>query len=201
MAYTLLRIDSSIFGPQGQSAQLAEQLSAGLLAQYEQTQLIHHDFSTDPLPHLDQATFSAFSSDESALTAEQKNAVNRSNQLIAELKQADALVISAPMYNFTFPSTLKAWMDNVARAGHTFQYTANGPAGLIEDKPVYVITTRGGQYKNSEKDFQVPLIKLFFNFLGLTKINIIYAENLAVSEARETSIEKAQDAIQNLLAA
>jgi FMN-dependent NADH-azoreductase len=106
-----------------------------------------------------------------------------SDALIAELKTADEVAVALPMYNFSVPSTFKAWMDHVARAGVTFQYTERGPEGLLDDRPVTVITTRGGRYADTPADTQAPLVRRFLAMLGLRSVEFVYAEGLAMGPA------------------
>ena len=108
-------------------------------------------------------------------------------------RQADAVVLALPMYNFTIPSTFKAWMDRVARAGVTFRYTETGPEGLLESRPVYVFCARGGQYLGTANDTQTRLIEMFFGLIGLSAIHFTYAEGLAYGEAAAAAaLEQAQ---------
>jgi FMN-dependent NADH-azoreductase len=90
----------------------------------------------------------------------------------------DAIVLGVPMYNFGVPVQLKAWIDAIARAGVTFRYTENGPEGLLKGKTVYVALARGGLYRDTPKDSQVPYLKTVLGFLGLTDVRFIYAEGL-----------------------
>ena len=98
--------------------------------------------------------------------------------LIAELKAADIVVLAVPMYNFGVPAQFKNWIDAIARAGVTFRYTANGPEGLVPGKKVYVVLTRGGIYRDTPSDTQVPYLRSFLGLLGMTDIVFIYAEGL-----------------------
>src|SRR5699024_9065362 len=104
------------------------------------------DLAKQPLPHLDMDLLGGWMKPADQQNAAEQAAAQRSDALVAELKAADVLVLAAPMYNFAIPSTLKAWLDHVLRAGVTFQYTANGPQGLLTGKRAYVLTARGGIY-------------------------------------------------------
>ncbi|HYM04716.1 MAG TPA: NAD(P)H-dependent oxidoreductase, partial [Stellaceae bacterium] len=105
--------------------------------------------------------------------------------LIAEVEVADTIVLAVPMYNFAIPSTLKAWIDHVARAGRTFRYTAAGPEGLLKGKKVFVVTGRGGIYSGDVPakimDFQEPYLRAVLGFLGLDDVTFIHVEGLKVS--------------------
>jgi len=160
------------------------------------------DLAKDPVPHLDADRFGAFIAKPEARTLKQDAFVAYSDGLIHELKQADVVVLGLPMYNFGVPSTLKAYFDHVARAGVTFNYTAKGPVGLLTGKKVYVVGTRGGFYEGTPLDTQTRYVRDFFAFLGITDVEFIYAEGLAVSEAnREAALSKARDAIDRLVPA
>lgn len=196
---TLLVIKASLFGGNGQSTQLADAFTARWRAQYPDGQVLCRDLAADPLPHLNGNAFAGFVADAASRSPEQQASVAMSDALIAELKQADAVVLALPMYNFTVPSTFKAWMDHVARAGVTFRYTETGPQGLLETGPLYVFCARGGQYSGTERDTQTPLIKIFFGMLGFTDFHFTYAEGLALGEdAAAESLKNANEAIARL---
>ncbi len=193
----LLFVKSSVFGDGGQSSQLADRFIERWQSHYSQSDLVVRDLISQPIAHFDMETITALSTDASEQTAEQKNRVALSDQLIAEVKQADAILIAAPMYNFAVPSQLKAWFDQVARNGVTFKYTENGPVGLLEDKPVYILATRGGQYHDAGLDYQVPWLKLILGFVGLHNVKVVLAEGLNMSDA-EKSIQSAQQEIDSI---
>jgi FMN-dependent NADH-azoreductase len=134
---------------------------------------------------------------------EQTEAVALADKLIAEVEAADTIVIAAPMYNFTIPSTLKAWLDHIARAGRTFRYTAAGPEGLLKGKKVFVVESRGGFYGEGPAkamDFQEPYLRAMLGFLGLNDVTFIHAEGQAVSaEAAAQGLLKARNAVAELL--
>ncbi len=98
--------------------------------------------------------------------------------LIAEVKAADVIVLGVPMYNFGVPAQLKNWIDAIARAGVTFRYTEQGPVGLLAGRRVYVALARGGRYRETPADSQVPYLKTLLGFLGMTDVHFIYAEGL-----------------------
>ncbi|MER2492602.1 FMN-dependent NADH-azoreductase [Catenovulum sediminis] len=195
----VLRIDSSIFGEHGQSSQLIDHLIDRLAGKYAKLDVVTRRFSQDPVPHLDAAWIQALSTEDSQRTAEQAKKVAYSDKLIGEVKNADILVIALPMYNFNVPSMLKAWFDHIARAGVTFKYTEQGPIGLLDDKPVYLVTTRGGIHKNQPQDTEVSFVKTFLNFIGLKNISVVYAEALAMSGHKEQAFETAKSEIESLI--
>jgi FMN-dependent NADH-azoreductase len=123
-----------------------------------------------------------------------------SDALVAELRRADVLVLGLPMYNFGVPSQLKAWYDHVARAGITFRYTANGPEGLLTGKKAYIFAARGGEYAAGGDDWQARFVRVILGFVGITDVELVLAEGLAISEARrEASIVQARSALRKLV--
>lgn len=195
---TLLLIKSSLFNGAGQSSQLADDYAQRWQARHEGSQLVVRDLSQTPVPHLTAEMFQGFQAEASERSPEQQAAVALSDALIAEMNDADEIVLALPMYNFTVPSTFKAWMDHVARAGVTFKYTESGPVGLVGPKPMLVFAARGGQYQANGNDTQTPLIKQFFGMLGFDQIDFIYAEGLAFGE--EAAASSLAAARQQLLA-
>ena len=109
--------------------------------------------------------------------------------------------MGVPMYNFGVPSVLKAYFDHIARAGITFRYTANGPVGLLEDRPVYILAARGGLYAGTPNDSQTPFIRSFLGFIGLKDVHFVYAEGLNMGDnQKENSLQEAGRAIETLTA-
>ena len=199
---TLLQLNSSIYGDAGQSSRLADRFVAGWLARTAGGTVVRRDFAADPVPHLTAERFAAFTTKPAARTPEQQALVAYSDALIDELKRADAIVLGLPLYNFAIPSTLKAYFDHVARAGETFSYTAQGPVGLLTGKKVYVLATRGGNYVGTDADTQTGYVRQFLAFLGLTDVEFVYAEGLAISEAsREGALARARGAVDALAGA
>ncbi|HZQ74974.1 MAG TPA: FMN-dependent NADH-azoreductase [Burkholderiales bacterium] len=196
---TLLQIRSSIFSDGGQSSRLAERYVAAWRDANPGGNVIVRDLARDPVPHLDAARFGAFLAKPGDRTPEQQAVVDFSDALIAELKQADVVVLGLPMYNFGLPSQLKAYFDHVARAGVTFRYTEKGPVGLLTGKEVYVFAARGGLYAGTPNDSQTPYIQGFLGFLGMTDVQFVYAEGLAISEAsKQQGLAKAHAQIDGI---
>ncbi|MCU4674891.1 NAD(P)H-dependent oxidoreductase [Catenovulum sp. 2E275] len=198
---SILKIDSSLFGEHGVSTQLANSLIEQLKIKHPQLSVIQRRFADQAVPHFDASWIQALSTEAEQRSSEQQQKVDYSDSLIDEVKQADALVITLPMYNFNVPSMLKAWFDHIARAGVTFKYTETGPVGLVDDKPVYLITTRGGVHKGAAHDTQIQFVKTFLNFIGLTQTQVVYAEALNMGEQREPSIDTAKQEIAELVKA
>ncbi|MBM0107754.1 FMN-dependent NADH-azoreductase [Steroidobacter sp. S1-65] len=196
---TLLQINASLAGAEGQSSRLAHRFVADWQAQHPGGHVIMRDLASDPVPHLTAERFQAFLSPPEARTLEQSAAAEYSDALIAELKAADTIVFAVPMYNFSVPSTLRAYFDHIARAGVTFSYTASGPEGLLKGKKAYVFITRGGIYPDAA-DTQTPYLKQFLGFIGITDVTFVYAQGLAMGqETAQKSITAAHSAIEELL--
>ena len=138
------------------------------------------DLAVTPHPMLDEAALGALFTPAQQRSPEQAARVALDDALIAELQAHDTLVLGVPMYNFGVPVQLKAWIDAIARVGTTFHYTATGPQGLLTGKTVYVALARGGLYRDTPNDSQVPYLKAVLGFLGLKDVRFIYAEGLAM---------------------
>jgi len=193
---TILHLNSSIFGNGGQSSRLAGEF----VAQFPGARVINRDLGKDPLPHLDAERFGAFLAKPEARTPAQRQVLGESDALIAELREADALVLGLPMYNFGVPSQLKAYFDHIARAGVTFKYTEKGSVGLLTGKQAYVFAARGGLYQGTPRDTQTGYVREFLAFLGITDVQFVYAEGLAISEASKTqSLAAAQRSLRSLV--
>src|SRR5262249_875393 len=177
---TLLQIRSSLFSDNGESSRLADRFVSAWREANPDGEVLVRDLARTPVPHLDAARFGAFLAKPGERTAAQQSAVDESDALIRELEAADVVVLGLPMYNFGIPSTLKAYFDHIARAGVTFRYTEKGPVGLLTGKKVYVFAARGGVYAGTPGDTQTPYIRTFLGFLGMTDVEFVYAEGLAI---------------------
>ncbi len=177
---SILLISSSPNLEGSSSRALAQELAHSLA---DDADVVVRDLGANPPPHLDQATIGAFYTPEADRTAEQNQKLALSDELIDELFAADAIVIAAPMHNFGIASSLKTWIDQVARVGRTFEPTGQGPKGLVTDRPVHVVTTRGGVYGPgtpfNHLDHLEPYLRRALNFIGLENISFIYAEGTA----------------------
>lgn len=183
----LLQLKTSIFADQGQSSQLSNAFVATWRANHPDAQVTIRDLARDPVPHLDADRFLAFLAKPEDRDEQQRDAVAYSDALIAELKAADVIVLGLPMYNLGIPSVLKAWIDQVARAGITFRYTEMGAQGLLSDKKVYVFATRGGKYAGTQCDTQTNYVRNFFAFIGISDVEFIYAEGLNMGEESKSA--------------
>jgi FMN-dependent NADH-azoreductase len=183
-------------GQGSHSTRLAHELVAQLKERHPSAQLTVRDLARQPHPALDEATLQALFTPAEARTPEQAARVALDDALIAEIQAADVVVLGVPMYNFGISTQLKNWIDAIARARVTFQYTANGPEGLLKDKKVYAVLTRGGKYRGTPADTQVPYLRAVLGFLGMTDIEFIYAEGLNMGpEAEAAALANARDEI------
>jgi FMN-dependent NADH-azoreductase len=167
----LLHVDSSIQGQQSASRELSTAIVAQWRNAHPGLQATYRDLDAAPLPHVSGRSLAGA---DTVASAEAELALQ-------EFLDADVVVIGAPMYNFGIPSTLKAWVDRLAVAGRTFHYTPNGPEGLAVGKKIILASTRGGFHQHSGADFQEPYLRFLFGFLGVTDIEVVRAEGLAVS--------------------
>lgn len=197
----ILVITASIFGQDGQSSQLVKRTLDQLRQTHGDVNIVTRDLAVEPVPHLDASRFGAFLTGEDDRNDEQKRVIDYSDSLIQEIQSADVIVMGVPMYNFGIPSALKAYFDHIARAGVTFRYTENGPVGLLEDRPVYVLAARGGIYAGTPNDSQTPYIRSFLGFIGLKDVHFVYAEGLNMGEDKKaSSLKEAGKNIETLTA-
>lgn len=192
---TILVLTSSALGTASVSNQLVQDTIGRLRLQDPDLRIITRDLGGNPIPHLTVESATALRGAEPG-NAEQTAARALSDDLIAEIKAADTLVIGAPMYNFGIASTLKTWFDYVLRAGITFKYSESGPVGLLEGKRAIVIESRGGLYSEGPAkvmDSQEPHLRNLLGFIGITNITFVRAEKLAFGpEARQRAIDTAR---------
>jgi FMN-dependent NADH-azoreductase len=197
----ILQINASARTEGSNSSRLAEQIVERLQARHPQATTVRRDLAVDPHPVLDEAALQALFTPEAQRTPEQLARVALDDARIAEVQVADILVLGVPMYNFGVPVQLKNWLDAIARAGVTFRYTANGPEGLLKGKTVYVALARGGRYRDTPVDSQVPFLKTILSFLGMTDVRFIYAEGLAMGpDAVERGFAEANSDLERALA-
>ena len=176
----ILQINASARRDGANSTRVANDIVARLQAANPGARLTLRDLAETPHPVLDEAALGALFTPADQRSAEQAARVALDDALIAEIQAHDTVVIGVPMYNFGVPVQLKAWIDAIARAGVTFRYTESGPEGLLKGKKVYVALARGGIYRDTANDSQVPYLKTVLGFLGLTDVSFIYAEGLAM---------------------
>ncbi|QTN44591.1 FMN-dependent NADH-azoreductase [Ectopseudomonas mendocina] len=174
----VLVIESSARQQGSVSRELTQQFIAKWQAAHPADQIQVRDLAAEPVPHLDATLLGGWMTPSEQQSEAEKAALARSNQLTDELLAADVLVLAAPMYNFAIPSTLKAWLDHVLRAGVTFKYTETGPQGLLTGKRAFVLTARGGIYAGSGLDHQEPYLRQALAFIGIHDVQFIHAEGL-----------------------
>ena len=201
----VLYINSSVRTTGSLSRQLSAEFIAKWQAAHPTDKIAERDLATNPVPHLDEQTLGAFFTPGEQRNAGQAHAVKLSDQLVDEVIAADVIVIGAPMYNFSVPSGLKAYIDQIARAGRTFKYTETGPVGLLTNKKVYIVTASGGVYSEGPAagyDFLATYLRAVLGFLGITDISFIRAEGVALGEqALADTLAKSRVAIAELAAA
>ena len=195
----VLILKSSILGGYSQSAVLIDHLASHWGNQGAAI-TVRDLGGKDVLPMVDGEIASGLRGG-AELSARQQEMLALSDTLVAELKANDTIVIAAPMYNFTIPVQLKNWIDFVARAGVTFTYTETGPKGLVEGKRAVLVTTRGGAHKDGPTDHVVPYLKTVLGFMGITNVEVVYAEALNMGpEAHDKGMGEAKHSIDLLQA-
>lgn len=197
----ILQINSSARAA-AHSTALADGLVAGIRADRPDAKVVVRDVGRQAPPALDEAALQALFTPADQRTPEQSARVAQDDALIAEIQAADTIVLAVPMYNFGVPSGLKNWIDAIAKAGVTFRYTEKGPIGLLGGKKVYVALTRGGVYRGTPADSQVPYLQQTLGFLGMTDVHFVYAEGLALGpDAERKGLADAREQIAEVLAA
>ncbi|MFJ3259690.1 FMN-dependent NADH-azoreductase [Pseudomonas sp. NPDC086581] len=199
----LLHIDSSILGDNSASRQLSAELVAAWAAAEPGVEVTYRDLAADAISHLSSASLVAAGTPAELRDAAQKHEADLGEKSIEEFLGADAIVIGAPMYNFSIPSQLKAWIDRIAVAGKTFRYTENGPEGLAGGKKVIIVSTAGGIHAGRPSGIaHENYLELVLNFLGITDIEVVRAEGLAYGdEPRRNAIAGAKASIASQFAA
>ncbi|EOZ3159144.1 FMN-dependent NADH-azoreductase [Yersinia enterocolitica] len=175
----VLVLKSSILATYSQSNQLADFFVEQWKAAHAGDEITVRDLAAQPIPVLDGELVGALRPSDAELTPRQQEALALSDELIAELKANDVIVMAAPMYNFNIPTQLKNYFDLIARAGVTFRYTEKGPEGLITGKRAIILTSRGGIHKDTPTDLVVPYLRLFLGFIGITDVEFVFAEGIA----------------------
>lgn len=198
----ILQINSSARRDASHSTRLADRLVRRLRDADPDATLTVRDLSATPHPVLDEAALGALFTPAGQRTPDQAARVAQDDVLIAEIEAADVVVLGVPMYNFGVPTQLKNWIDAISRSGVTFRYTASGPEGLLTGKKVYVALARGGRYRDTPADSQVPYLSTVLRFLGMEDIRFVYAEGLAMGpEAEQAALAAAYDEIEHAVAA
>lgn len=198
----ILHIDTSITGPASVSRTLSADLVAAQRQLYPDADVAVRDLALHPIQHLSANHLRALQGDvpdDPAL----RDDIAAGAEILDEFLAADIVVVGAPMYNFSIPTQLKAWIDRLAVPGATFRYTENGPVGLAGGKKIFIASSRGGFYSAGAKaealDYQEKYLTAVFEFFGIQDIAIVRAEGLSTGEAvRDSAIERALDDIAGL---
>ena len=191
----LLHVDSAITGDQSVSRQLTARTVAAWQAAHPGTTVQYLDLAQQAPSHLSAQSL-GFRTGQAAATEVERNENALSEALVSQFLASDVIVIGAPLYNFSIPSQLKAWIDRLAQAGRTFKYTDKGPVGLAGGKTVIVASTRGGVYSTSEggqaMEHQESYLKVVFGFFGITDVRFVRAEGVAMGpDAKATALANA----------
>lgn len=184
----LLHVDSSVLAANSVSRQLTARLVEQWQAAHPGTVVEYLDLAEASPSHLSMESLGfRLGPDAEGLTPAQRRENAVSEQLVSQFLAADVVVVGAPMYNFSIPSQLKAWIDRIAQAGRTFKYTEQGPQGLAGGKTVIVASSRGGFYAGdvpaAAMDHQESYLKTIFGFFGVTDVRLVRAEGVALGEA------------------
>lgn len=194
----ILKIVSSVNGAQSKSTQLADAIVEKLTARYPGSAVITKDLAKEPYDHFHEGHLKVYRGVGEAPPAVVEDVEKVSEATISELMSADIVVIGVPIYNFNIPSTLKAWLDTVIRAGKTFSYASGQVEGLVKDKKVYLAVSAGGVYSDGPMkayNFAVPYLQASLGFLGMTDISTFWAEGCDVPGLKETALQKAIDSV------
>lgn len=195
----ILRLISSFRGNESQSFQLGNNIVKKLQKIYPDSSVQIKNLVLEEMPHFNALHFMSFTTPLDFLTPEIRTSMRFSNEAINELTEADIIVIDTPMYNFTIPSSLKAWIDHIVRAGVTFQYTENGVEGLVKNKKVYLSIATGGVYSDGpmkEFDLTEKYLRNILGFIGITDITAFRVEGSAIPALKEQAFPKALQSVE-----
>ncbi|SFX65250.1 FMN-dependent NADH-azoreductase [Marinospirillum alkaliphilum] len=192
----ILQIDAGLFAEQSVSRNLSKKIVTRLQEQNPGAQVILRDLIASPINHLDGEILMAGGTEAANRSERQQAELAITETLLDEVFNADVLVIGAPLYNFSIPSQLKAWVDRIAQAGRTFRYTENGPEGLLKGKRVVIASARGGVYSTgpaTAMEHQESYLKTLLGFIGITDITIIRAEGVNMGDEKRAQAINAAD--------
>lgn len=190
----ILHIISSPRTELSASRKLGNAVVEKIKAKYTDAVIKERDLAKDHVPFLEEKHINTFFSPAENYSEEQSEMSRYSEGLIAELQEADIIVVDSPMYNLSVPATLRAYFDFTSRAGYTFKYSENGPQGLLQNKKLYIAFTSGNIYSEGPYqifDSNVPYVKNIFSFYGVSDVSVVRAEGLSIPGIMETSLEKA----------
>ncbi|MBW8684223.1 FMN-dependent NADH-azoreductase [Chitinophaga rhizophila] len=190
----ILKIVSSVKGAASKSTQLADAIIEQLIVRYPGSSVKVKDLTKEQYAHFDAAHLAAFRGVGDIEGVAAQEAGKASDDAIAELLEADIIVLGVPLYNFHIPSTLKAWLDHVVRGGKTFSYAKGYPEGLVSGKKAYIALASGAIYSEGPAkgmDFAPPYLQTMLNFIGITDTQLIRAEGCDMPGVQDTALEKA----------
>lgn len=196
----ILRLITSFRGKDSQSTQLGDTIVDKIKMQYPKTDVVTRDLVKNEIPHLNQLHFTSFMTPSETLSPELQHAISFSDIALNELINADVLVIDVPMYNYSIPSSLKAWIDHIVRAGVTFNYTENGVEGLVKNKKAFLAIATGGIYSDSpikDFDFTEKYLRNVLGFIGISDVTAFRVEGTAIPGLKEMALPKAIQSVAN----
>lgn len=195
----ILNIKTSITGENSVSNQLSQTVINQLLEKDPGSKVIVRDLAANPIPHLEIHHFSASRIPDEEKNDEQKEASKYSDEALREVQNADVIVIGVPFYNFSFPSTLKSWIDSISVAGKTFSYADGTPKGLLQNKKVYLNFAAGGVYENGLIENIETYLKTLLGFIGITDVEVFKSQGTMVPQLKEENLSKAIAEIEELV--
>lgn len=197
----MTRVLHIIASPRG-NASLSRKLGDAIIGQLKlkdpDTIVRERVLSDAPYAHLEEVHIAGFFTPEEQRTAAQLEAIQNSDVAIAEIREADVLVIGVPIYNFSITSGLKAYFDHIARVQETFRYSENGPEGLVKGKKAYIAIASGGAFDNDAMrplDFATPYVRHFLSFIGITDMAVFRVEGTAIPDLQATAMDKALSSV------
>lgn len=196
----ILRIDSATTGEASVSRKLTDLIAAHFREKYPDASWVERDFATDPLPHIDTITTGAIRRPQDAQDEAMKAAFPAERAVLDEFLASDVVILGVPMYNFSVPSSIKAWIDRLGVPGVTFKYSAAGPEGLAGGRRVIVASSRGGEYEmDGPAEHQETYLRDFFGFIGIDNVEFVRAEKTGFGpEVVAQAIARAKEQIARL---
>ncbi len=192
----ILEVSASGRRADSMSRKLSNEIIEALETREGEVEVVRRDLS-EGIPLVDEAWIQANFTPEDERTRDQREALSASDALVEELHASDVIVIGSPIYNFGVPAALKAWVDMICRARKTFRYTSNGPEGLLKGKKAYVVIASGGVPVDSPVDFATPYLRHALQFVGITDVDVIAADQL--NSRADESVDAARMRIANLI--
>jgi FMN-dependent NADH-azoreductase len=196
----ILNIRTSISGENSVSNQLSQILIDQLLEKNPGSKVVVRDLAANPIPHLEIHHFNASRIADEEKNDEQKEAGKYSEESLKQIQEADIIVIGVPFYNFTFPSTLKSWIDSISVAGKTFSYADGTPKGLLQNKKLYLTFAAGGVYENGLIENMEHYLRALFGFIGITDVEVFQTQGTMIPQVKEENLSKAISKIEAVFA-